>query len=570
MPAINRPAQADAPSALRDIAKVRSAIAPSSYEVKLAYLEQFFARPFGWWSTLAALCLLLLAPLLLADVPPILDYPNHLARLFILAQAGQDPVLDGIWQPHWAVIPDLVIDLLVPPLMHIMTPFAAGKMMLALALLMPVAGTVAYSRAAFGERLYWPMMAGLMVYNITFVLGFINYLISLGGALLAAAAWLSLRGKPMIVRALVGAACASALFFTHIMGVAFFALLVGAAEANELIARRGGVRIGIDAVRRASLLAASFVGPLLLWSLVPPHTPTALGPQWWFVSKLYYFAGSFVAYQPLPGLFVAAAFFCIATFWMAKGRGRVGPGIPFAALALLATYICLPFSAAGGAFIDSRVPLMLTLALAAGISPPLLPSWLRRGAAVTLAAVVIVEVCLVGIVWRAHEAEVAELRASIAPVPPGSRVLAVSAPFDRGSPYWRSAPPGLLALGRLRTDYHLPALVAIDRRAFWPLLFSDPSQHPITVRPPYDTLASQGRPPEVQSLVAERSLDPFWPAPYLQNWPANFDYVLVLNAEGVDDLPHVLPDKLQLLNRSRFAALLRVRKPADSKNSASR
>jgi hypothetical protein len=39
---------------------------------------------------LAALCLLLPAPLLLADVPPILDYPNHPARLFILAQAGQD------------------------------------------------------------------------------------------------------------------------------------------------------------------------------------------------------------------------------------------------------------------------------------------------------------------------------------------------------------------------------------------------------------------------------------------------------------------------------------------------
>jgi hypothetical protein len=85
MPAIN----ANAPSALRDIAEAPSAIGPSSYEMKVAYVEQFFARPFGWWSTLAALCLLL-APLLLANVPPILDYPNHPARLFILAQAGQD------------------------------------------------------------------------------------------------------------------------------------------------------------------------------------------------------------------------------------------------------------------------------------------------------------------------------------------------------------------------------------------------------------------------------------------------------------------------------------------------
>jgi len=183
MAAINRPARADAPSALRDIAELPSAIRPSSYEMKVAYPEQLFARPFGWWSTLVALCLLLLAPLLLADVPPIRDYPNHLARLFILAQARHDPVPDGIWQPQRAVIPDLVIDLLAPPLTRIMTPFAAGKMMLALASLVPVAGAVACSRAAFGERLYRPMMAGVMAYNIVFVLGFINYLISLGGSL---------------------------------------------------------------------------------------------------------------------------------------------------------------------------------------------------------------------------------------------------------------------------------------------------------------------------------------------------------------------------------------------------
>src|SRR5260370_40026576 len=70
--------------------------------MKVSYLEQFFARPLGWWSTFAALCLLLLAPLLLADLPPILDYPNHLARLFILAQAGAGPVPDGKLPPPLA------------------------------------------------------------------------------------------------------------------------------------------------------------------------------------------------------------------------------------------------------------------------------------------------------------------------------------------------------------------------------------------------------------------------------------------------------------------------------------
>jgi hypothetical protein len=35
----------------------------------------------AWWSVLAGTCAVLLAPLFLVDVPPLLDYPNHLARM---------------------------------------------------------------------------------------------------------------------------------------------------------------------------------------------------------------------------------------------------------------------------------------------------------------------------------------------------------------------------------------------------------------------------------------------------------------------------------------------------------
>jgi hypothetical protein len=225
--------------------------------------EQIAAGSSCWWTIFAALCLLLLAPLLLASLPPILDYPNHLARLVILAHAGRDPVLDRIWQPSWAVVPDLAIDILIPPLMHVMTPFAAGKIMLALALLMPLVGAVAYSRCAFGRRLYWPMTAALMAYNIIFVFGFINYLIALGAALMAAALWLHLRGRPIFVRALAGAACACALFFTHLMGLALFGVLVEAAEAAELIAGRDRPHRSAAGARCAGLLGASFVAPAL-------------------------------------------------------------------------------------------------------------------------------------------------------------------------------------------------------------------------------------------------------------------------------------------------------------------
>src|SRR5690349_2014662 len=64
-----------------------------------------------WWASLLGLCLLLLAPLALVDVPPLLDYPNHLARLFVLAFAAGDPVIGRFYTTHWSVLPDLGIDL---------------------------------------------------------------------------------------------------------------------------------------------------------------------------------------------------------------------------------------------------------------------------------------------------------------------------------------------------------------------------------------------------------------------------------------------------------------------------
>ena len=47
----------------------------------------------SWWVTLLVLCVALLIPLSIADVPPILDYPNHLARLVLLAAGPGDPEL---------------------------------------------------------------------------------------------------------------------------------------------------------------------------------------------------------------------------------------------------------------------------------------------------------------------------------------------------------------------------------------------------------------------------------------------------------------------------------------------
>ena len=124
---------------------------------------------------LALLCLILLAPLALVDMPPLLDYPNHLARAVVLAAGTSDPILSRMYAAHWAVIPNLGTDLVLPPLLHLLPVHLAGRIVVGISILLPVAGTIAYSRAVFGVYSPWPLASGLVAYNATLLLGFLNF-----------------------------------------------------------------------------------------------------------------------------------------------------------------------------------------------------------------------------------------------------------------------------------------------------------------------------------------------------------------------------------------------------------
>src|SRR4051794_33331958 len=167
----------------------------------------------AWWCAFTALCLTLLAPLTLADVPPLLDYPNHLARLYVLAFVAHDPVLAGLYQPHWGIIPNLALDLTVPPLLRIFPVHLVGRAVTGTVILLPVFGAVAYHRALTGRLSYWPLGVVLFAYNGALLRGFLNFIASIGLALLFAAVWLAWRERRSLACILIGAVGGAVLFF---------------------------------------------------------------------------------------------------------------------------------------------------------------------------------------------------------------------------------------------------------------------------------------------------------------------------------------------------------------------
>lgn len=402
------------------------------------------------------------------------------------------------------------------------------------------------------------MSAGLISYNAFFVLGFINYLLAVGMALAAAGLWIRLAGQRFALRALIGAACACIPFFVHAFGVALFGVLVGSVELQWLLARRPWRR---DALRAALppaiLLAVSFIGPVALWHLTP-RTPLNARWGWSILHKLMFLTWPFASYSTPIAMASAILFLLLLATLIADVKMTVAPGAKLAFFFIAVLFVVTDFAQAGGEFVDARIPLTFVALLCAGLLPrsPDRRAY-RRPIAVT-SMIFLLTWWAAASVWIAPNTEADQLQASIAAIPPGSRVVVGMADEDPRLPYWRDSSPRIRAATGMRIEYHLPALLVIERRAFWPLLFSDPSQHPIIVAKAYRALAGAGVPPDPASLLAQRSDDPHGRAPYLQDWPAHFDYLLIIDAGGARHLGHFMAGRLTLLNRSPFCALFRI------------
>jgi hypothetical protein len=212
----------------------------------------------------------LLIPLATAEVPPLTDYPSHLARCYLLAFGISDPVLRQMFTAHRRVIPNIAVDLILPRLMHVFSPLLAGRIMLAFCLLVPTTGAIALSRALFRRRSLWQMGAGFAAFNVLFLMGLMNFQVAIGVAMWAAAAWIRYRESHPVAAIISAILLAPAIFLFHMFGFCFYMLLIGSYEFFIIFEKRlqswGDVRY---AAMRSSALVAALIVPTILYSASP-------------------------------------------------------------------------------------------------------------------------------------------------------------------------------------------------------------------------------------------------------------------------------------------------------------
>ncbi len=456
----------------------------------------------------AALVVGSLIPVWMVVVPPLGDYPNHLARMHILLNASSSAVLSQFYEVHWSVIPNLAMDLIVPPIARLVPLEVAGKIFVTLTLALLSSGALALHYALHRRFSAWPFATFLLLYNGVFLYGVLNFLFGLGLVFWALAAWIHWPTPRAARKLLFFEVVCLLLFFAHLAALGIFVLTTLVYEV--VLDRRQGGHIGVS---QAGWLAALASGPVLLVLLFVMSTPSgsAAEPPFQYgtpssaaAMKLWAMWLLFANYNNPLDLGTLGLMVCIVVYSGLTGRLSVHPTLRWPLTAVGLAFVAMPFQVFGSNFADSRILVAAAFLFVSAASVQTSVA-LGRGLALSLLILFGARMAMLLDNWRQSDIVQAQYMVAIDRMPEGARLVTV---WSVDVPDVFNRPP--IAL--------LAPLAVMRKSVFLPSLYAMPRGQPITFTPAYRKLAAQAR--EFQYLIGE---SPVW-----ADIIAQYDYVLVI------------------------------------------
>ena len=483
-----------------------------------------------------------LVPVVFTHELPLLDWPNHLARMHVLRDIGDSPLLQQIYAVHWRPIPDLAMDLIVPPLARVMPLETAGKAFIALTFFLMAGGVALVRRQLFGRAGWWSLLAFLFLYDRIFLLGFLNYLFGVGLALTCFALWLALARRSAWLRILLSSLAALALYISHLFAFGVYGLAVAGLELAR-VARAASAAERRAALTGLPLAAIQAVLPLALF-LSQPHDPVAQeivfgrlprkADQLFTLFDNYHRPFDIVCFAALLLLFLWAC-------W--RRHIRLAPLMAGPLIALGLAYFAMPSHWLTAANLDRRIPIAFTLMLIASTAPL---GWSRRAGllvAAGLSGLFLARIAVIEMQWQDYDRFYATLLPAFQEIQPGAR-LALAYPAEAAS-----EPPDEPPVAHL-------AMIAVRWKDAWvPTFFAAPSQQPVQFTHDYGIWAVNAQPQDLWRELVEHQPTA---VPGRLAMLKTFDDLLFLDHKPFDFTP---PDWLAPILVTPTFKLYRVVKP---------
>ncbi|MBV1688685.1 hypothetical protein KRR38_13625 [Novosphingobium sp. G106] len=461
------------------------------------------------------LALLSAMPFIVAKRPQLTDYPSHLARYHIMLDGGRDAFLARYYDFHWIFTGNLGADLLIWPLSQMFGLETAGRV---LGLIIPPLtglGIIAVEWVLRRRIGIGAMLAFIFIWSPAMGMGFYNFCLSLGLALLSFALWIKLEGNPR--RWMLFIPIGLAEWLCHASGWGVLGVLA----------------FGYEFSRRKSWRAA-----LATWPLAFPLVPMLLSGG----------AKGGLAYGSKVGVFKLAIWLQAMrdqVFWldiatlvvillvllaaalMRKIDGRLG----WAALILLVLTFAMPRHFGGGDYADYR---LIAVALMVGCmaidwSAPRWLFWLSP-------VLFLVRLDITCAAWEVNSRELTQMLKALNYMPRGARVAAAVVVEAR---QWA-----------LNPFEHVPSYATIRRDALVNTHFAIPGVHmlqlkeggPDFVDPSHRVVHWPKQPIKLQHFKPARQADYLW----------------YIGLQG----PTTLPPGTKVLYATRHSFLARLANPA--------
>src|SRR6266481_7272213 len=217
------------------------------------------------------------APVVLVEIPAMIDYVNHLARmhLFVDAAAGRP---NPAYEIHWRFYPNLAMDVIVPVLARFVSVESAARLFLLASQTLVVSGAIALEIEVRGRHQLSGFAALIALYSLPFLWGLMNFEFGCGVALWAIAVWIRYRGGRWQVRIALHTVFVVLLFVTHLFALGIYGLTIGCYEASRIAGYR-------QAARTLAVMGFPVVALYLylIWSGGAIGKPVF---DWWFIFKL--------------------------------------------------------------------------------------------------------------------------------------------------------------------------------------------------------------------------------------------------------------------------------------------
>lgn len=496
--------------------------------------------------------------------PPILDYPNHYARMWLLAGGIDKPPFHEIYAVDWnRTFTNVGIDLAAYWLGPLIGVSLLARSFLFLAIVLPPLGAIALHRRLHGGGYYWQIGILYFAWCATLIGGFINFQIGLGMALLFAVADHAL--QPRNPAMLFAWRLLAGLLLTtmHLFSLGFYMALVCGLEFSPTMAALRSPRDFLRLCGRLLVAMLACTLPAICLFLYQPVLPDGGGglDASWNNSVVLILANLMSAlwsYALSVDVLLLIPLILVCTNAVRTRRLKVHAGMVVTAAGLLLLSCLVPRHVLGTGWISWRFPIMTALAAMVMICP--LPRLPRRQAllvVIALSTVVLGRTAWIGVNWWQGEVDAADVRSVLAAVPEGAALL----PVMHQQSEHDVADHRYFAWNQ-DTFRHLPTLAVPYAHAFVPTIFTAKGKQPLTVLPPWSDIAvPEGNLFSISLLDCPeeiRAVSGF--APYLADWRRRFDFVLLVNAGAEDRFGGTVPQGVRLAAETPFARLYAIDK----------